>query len=88
MDSEEFRAYILISVLPGKENELTDYVTSKGLLKDANPERMDSVHGTFDAVMILRGTWRSIDARIMELRKSPSVLKTQTLLCSPEMLGT
>ena len=86
MSSEEFRAYVLISVLPGKENELTEYVTSKGLLKDANSERMDSVHGTFDALMIIRGTWASIDARIMELRKSPSILKTQTLLCSPEML--
>jgi len=88
MSSEEFRAYILISVLPGKENELTEYVTSKGILKDANSERMDSVHGTFDAIMILRGTWASVDARIMELRKSPSILKTQTLLCSPEMLET
>ncbi len=88
MNSEEFRAYVLISVFPGKENELVDYVTSKGLLKDASSERMDSVHGTFDAVMILRGTWASVDARIMELRKSPSVLKTQTLLCSPEKLET
>jgi hypothetical protein len=81
MSSEDYRAYVLISIQPGKEKEFSEYTTSKDLTKNINVERMDFVHGSFDAVILLRGTMRSIDARIMELRKSPLILKTETLLC-------
>lgn len=85
MSYEDNRAYILIEVEPGEEKEFTKYVKSKGLLKETNLERMDSVHGSFDVVITLRGTMKSIDARIMELRKSPSIRRTTTLVCA-EML--
>ena len=85
MNSEDYRAYVLIKVQPGKEKEFSDYVTSKDLPKDINVERLDFVHGSFDAVMILRGTMKNIDARIMELRKSPFVSSTDTLLCFETM---
>jgi len=81
MSSEDYRAYVLINIQPGKEKEFAEYTTSKDLVKNINVERMDFVHGSFDAVILLRGTMRSIDARIMELRKSPLILKTETLLC-------
>jgi hypothetical protein len=81
MNSEDYRAYVLIEIYPGKEKEFTEYVMSKELAKDINVERMDFVHGSFDVVMLLRGTMKSIDARIIELRKSPLIRRTETLLC-------
>ena len=88
MSSEDYRAYVLIEVQPGKEKEFTEYVMSKGLPKDINVERMDFVHGSFDAVVLLRGTMKSIDAKIMELRSAcaPLLRRTETLLCL-EMLS-
>ena len=81
MSSEDYRAYVLIKIQPGKEKEFTEYVMSKNLPRDINVERMDFVHGSFDVVVHLRGTMKSIDARIIELRKSPFVSSTDTLLC-------
>jgi hypothetical protein len=85
MSSEESRAYVLIEIKPGKEKQFTEYVMSKDLVKDINVERMDFVHGSFDVVVILRGTMKSIDARIMELRKSPLIRRTETLLAFGQM---
>jgi hypothetical protein len=79
--TSESRAYVLMEIQPGKEKGFTDYVMSKGLLKDINVERMDFVHGSFDVVVLLRGSMKSIDTRIMELRKSPFIRRTETLLC-------
>ena len=87
MSSEESRAYILLEIQPGKEKDFTDYVMSKGLVKDINVERMDFVHGSFDVVVVLRGTMKSIDSRILELRKSPFIRRTETLLCFGEMFN-
>jgi hypothetical protein len=81
MSSEDYRAYVLIQIKPGKEKEFTEYVMSRGLVKDINVERMDVVRGSFDAVVFLRGTMKSIDAKIMELRKSPLIQRTETLTC-------
>jgi len=81
MSSENSRAYVLIEIQPGKEKEFSDYVISKGLLKDISVERLDFVHGSFDAVILLRGTTKSIDTRIMEIRKIPFIRRTETLLC-------
>jgi hypothetical protein len=86
MNSEDYRAYVLIEIQPGKEKEFAEYVMSKGLPKDINVERMDFVHGSFDVVVLLRGTMKSIDAKIMELRKSPLIRRTETLLAF-EMLN-
>lgn len=80
MSSEDYRAYVLIGIQPGKEKEFTEYIASKGLAKDINVERMDFVHGAFDAVVLLRGTMKSIDTKIMDLRKSPLIRRTETLL--------
>jgi hypothetical protein len=81
MSSEHYRAYVLIEIQPGKEKDFTEYALPKGLQRDINVERMDFVHGSFDAVVLLRGTMKSIDARILELRKSPLIRRTETLLC-------
>jgi hypothetical protein len=86
MSSEDYRAYVLIEIQPGKEKEFTEYVMSKGLPRDINVEQMDFVHGSFDVVVVLRGTMKSIDARILELRKSPLIRRTETLICF-EMLN-
>jgi hypothetical protein len=75
------RAYVLVEIQPGKEREFTDEVLSKGLITDSTVERIDFVHGSFDFVLMLNGTMQNVDRRIMELRKSPFVRKTETLIC-------
>lgn len=75
------RAYVLVEIQPGKEKEFCDEVLSKGLLLDSKVERMDFVHGSFDFVIVLRGSMKDIDLRVMEMRKSQFVRKTETLIC-------
>jgi len=75
------RAYVLVEIQPGKEKEFCDEVLSRGLLLDSRVERMDFVHGSFDFVIVLRGAIKDIDLRVMEMRKSPFVRKTETLIC-------
>jgi hypothetical protein len=75
------RAYVLVEIQPGKEKEFADEVLSKGLILDSKVERMDFVHGPFDFVVILKGAMRDIDVRVLEMRKSPFVRKTETLIC-------
>jgi hypothetical protein len=81
MSSQDSRAYILLEIQPGKEKEFADDLLSRGLVADSNVERMDFVHGSFDIVVLLRGPMKNIDAKIMELRKSPFVRRTETLIC-------
>jgi hypothetical protein len=81
MSLEDYRAYVLIEIQPGKEKEFADYIMSEGLQRDKNVERMDFVFGSFDAVVLLHGTMKSIDAEVLELRKSPLIRRTETLLC-------
>jgi hypothetical protein len=73
-------AYVLVEIQPGKEKEFSDEILSKGLLVDSKVERMDFVHGLFDFVIVLCGETRDIDARIIEIRKSPFVVRTETLI--------
>jgi hypothetical protein len=79
MTNEDNLVYVLIELKAGQEDRFRKYVESKGLLKDPNSEHMDTVHGTYDVVITFRGSTESIDARIMEMRKSPSISKTTTL---------
>jgi hypothetical protein len=81
MSSQESRVYVLVEIQPGKEKEFAEEVLSKGLVVDSKVERMDFVHGPFDFVMVLRGLLKDLDARVMELRKSPFVRRTETLIC-------
>lgn len=74
------RAYVLVEIQPGKEKEFKDYILSRDLLANSQEERMDFVHGAFDFVIILRGAMKDIDRRIIEIRKSPFVVKTETLI--------
>jgi hypothetical protein len=75
------RVYVLIEVQPGKEKEFADEILSKGLILDSRVERMDFVHGSFDLVVVLNGAMKDVDSRVMALRKSPFVRRTETLIC-------
>lgn len=79
MTREDNQVYVLIELKAGEEENFRKYVESKHLLKDPDSEHMDIVHGTYDVVITLRGDTENIDARIMEMRKSPSISKTSTL---------
>jgi hypothetical protein len=75
------RVYVLVEIQPGKEKEFADEVLSKGLILDSRVERMDFVHGSFDLVVVLNGSMKDVDARVMAMRKSPFVRRTETLIC-------
>jgi hypothetical protein len=83
MDSQSdlVHVYVLVEIQPGKEKEFADEVVSKGLIQDSKVERLDFVHGPFDFVIILRGTMKEVDLRIVEMRKSPFVRRTETMIC-------
>jgi hypothetical protein len=74
------RAYVLVEIHPGKEKEFSNEILSKKLLVDPEVERVDFVHGAYDFVIILTGTMRDMDRRIIEIRKSPFIVKTETLI--------
>jgi hypothetical protein len=75
------RVYVLVEVQPGREKEFADEILSKGLILDSRVERMDFVHGSFDFVVVFNGAMKDVDARIMAMRKSPFVRRTETLIC-------
>jgi hypothetical protein len=74
------RAYVLVQIHPGKEKEFSNEILSKKLFVDPEVERMDFVHGPYDFVIILSGTIKDMDRRIIEIRKSPFIVKTETLI--------
>jgi hypothetical protein len=81
MSSQDSRVYVLVEIQPGKEKEFSEEVLSRGLIMDSRVERLDFVHGSFDFVIILRGSMKDIDSRVLEMRKSPFVRRTETLIC-------
>ncbi len=81
MSNQQSRVYVLIEIQPGKESEFANELLSKGIIADSKSERMDFVHGSYDFVLILSGKMPDIDRRLMELRKSPFVRRTETLIC-------
>ena len=74
------RAYVLVEIQPGKEKEFANEIMSKKLLVNPEVERVDFVHGPYDFVIILSGAVKDIDRRIIEIRKSPFIVKTETLI--------
>jgi len=77
---ENSRAYVLVVIQPGKEQEFANEILSKGLILDSKVEKMDFVHGSFDFIIILTGNKYDIDRRILEMRKLPFVRRTETLI--------
>lgn len=77
----QVRVYVLVEIQPGKEREFATEVMQKGLILDPKIERLDFVHGPFDFVLILRGTMKDVDTRVIEMRKSPYVRRTETMIC-------
>lgn len=71
---------MLVNIQPGKEREFANEILSKGLIIDPEVEKMNFVHGSFDFVIMLHGPMEDIEGRIIELRKSPFVRNTQSLI--------
>jgi hypothetical protein len=80
MNSQNSLVYLLVNIQAGKEREFADEVLSKGLIIDPEVEKMNFVHGPFDFVMMLHGPIEDIERRIIEVRKSPFVRNTQSLV--------
>ena len=81
MSSEDVRVYVLVELKPGKEGDFGNEILSSGLLLDSKVERLDFVHGSFDFIIALKGKLKDVDQLIIKMRKSPYLLKTQTLIC-------
>ncbi|MEX2738309.1 MAG: hypothetical protein Q6356_004480 [Candidatus Wukongarchaeota archaeon] len=81
MEPKKTRVYVLVELQPGKEREFAEEILSRGMILDPKVERLDFVHGSFDFITMLYGTLEDVDRRIIEMRKSPYVRKTQTLIC-------
>jgi len=64
-----------------KEGEFANEILSKGLILDSEVERLDFVHGFFDFIIVFKGKLKEIDLKIIEMRKSRYIRKTQTLIC-------
>jgi hypothetical protein len=75
------RAYMLLELHPGKEKEFGEEILTKGFLVDSKVEKMDFVHGPYDFVLVLSGTMDDIDSKLIEMRRSPYVRRTETLIC-------
>ena len=81
MSSRDVRAYVLVELQPGKEKEFCEEIIEKGLVLDSKIERTDFVHGSYDFICVLHGDISDIDRRIIELRRSLYIRKTETLIC-------
>ena len=81
MNSQTVRVYVLVELRPGTEKEFCEEILEKGLILDSKIERTDFVHGSYDFICILHGQIQDIDRRIIELRRSPFIRKTETLIC-------
>ena len=81
MNSQKIRAYVLVELIAGKEKEFCEEILAKGLILDTKIERTDFVHGTYDFICLLHGDMKDIDRRIIELRNSKYIRKTETLIC-------
>ena len=81
MTSPTIRAYVLVELRAGKEKEFCEEILAKGVILDSKIERTDFVHGTYDFICLLHGDMKDIDRRIIELRNSPYIHKTETLIC-------
>jgi hypothetical protein len=80
VSSENSRAYVLVAIEPGKEQEFANKLIAEGLILDSKVEKLDFVHGVYDLIVILSGNKYDIDRRILQMRKLPYVRKTQTLI--------
>jgi hypothetical protein len=72
---------MLLELHPGKEKEFGEEILTKGFLVDSKVEKMDFVHGPYDFVLVLSGTMDDIDSKLIEMRRSPYVRRTETLIC-------
>lgn len=81
MNGQKIRAYVLVELIAGKEKEFCEEILEKGVILDSKIERTDFVHGTYDFICMLHGEMKDIDRRIIELRNSPYIRKTETLIC-------
>ena len=70
------RSYVLVETQPGKEKESYEAIAASKKIS-----RIDFVHGSYDFVVTLEGEIRDMDHIVMEIRRSPYVRKTETLLC-------
>jgi hypothetical protein len=80
MNGDDNRAYVLVGIQPGKEQEFANEIALKGLKQDSIVERMDFVHGSFDFIIVFNGSGLDIDRRILEIRLLPYVQRTETLI--------
>jgi len=68
------RAYVLVTVRPGYEASVVSEIE-----RIPNVKLSDFVHGEYDVVCVLEGSYEEIDKAVLAIRKLPNVMKTITL---------
>lgn len=76
------RAYVLVQVRPGYEASVVSEVE-----RIPGVRFSDFVHGEYDVVCVLEGSYEEIDRAVLAIRKLPNVLKTITLTAFDTQLG-
>ncbi len=80
MSNGSNRIFVLVTIQPGKEQDFVFETGSEELILNSKVEDMVFVHGSFDFVVILSGNTYDIDRRILNMRKLPYVITTETLI--------
>ena len=80
MSKKRSRAYVLVKIVPGMEQEFTNEIVSAEFLFDPKIRKMDFVHGNFDFIVLLNGSTEDIERKILEIRKLQYVRRTETLI--------
>jgi len=80
MSSGSNRIFVLVTVQPGKEQDFVYETASDELILNSKVDDIVFVHGAFDFIVSLSGNTYDIDRRIINMRKLPYVISTETLI--------
>jgi len=80
MSSGSNRIFVLVTIQPGKEQDFVYETGSDELILNSKVDDMVFVHGAFDFLVSLSGNTYDIDRRIINMRKLPYVISTETLI--------
>ncbi len=80
MINEYGSIYVLVTIQPGKEQDLVYDIEKDPAFPDSRVEKMIFVHGAIDFIVVFAGNSYEIDRRILKMRSLPYVQNTETLI--------
>ncbi len=80
MINEYGSIYVLVTIQPGKEQDLVYDIEKDPAFPDSRVEKMIFVHGAIDFIVVFAGNSYEIDRRILKMRSLSYVQNTETLI--------